>query len=110
MKAMNGRKLTSTIRNVTKTIKRLYHPEQVIVFGSHAYGNPGPASDLDLLVIMDTELKPYQQAARIEMGLGKIPGVRFPIDIVVRTPQELKRRIKLGDFFFKKVMEDGIPA
>ena len=32
---------------------------------------------------------------------------RFPIDIMVRKPEELKQRLELGDFFLREIMEKG---
>jgi predicted nucleotidyltransferase len=43
-----------TIRAIAEHIARKFDPEQIILFGSHAYGKPTAWSDVDLLVVMDT--------------------------------------------------------
>lgn len=40
------------INEICDAIAREFNPEKIIVFGSHAYGSPGPFSDLDLLIVM----------------------------------------------------------
>jgi predicted nucleotidyltransferase len=49
------------VQEICTRIATHFHPEKIIVFGSHAYGKPGPFSDLDLLVIMPFEGSPLQQ-------------------------------------------------
>ena len=53
------------IRKLCEQIASKFHPQRIVLFGSHAYGNPGPFSDADLLVVMPFEGSPLQQAARI---------------------------------------------
>ena len=74
-------------------------PEEIILFGSYAYGHPKPESDVDLLVIMDTPLRSRQQRLEISRALSPRP---FPLDIIVRTPQELAERIVMGDLFLTR--------
>ncbi|OIN96105.1 hypothetical protein AUJ66_07395 [Candidatus Desantisbacteria bacterium CG1_02_38_46] len=64
-------------------------------------------SDIDLLIVMNTNLKPYKQASLIRLFLDETFGVTYPIDIIVRTPESIERRIKEGDFFIKSVLEEG---
>ena len=60
----NGRRVSvRDIRAVVKQIATQFNPEKVILFGSYAYGNPKPESDVDLLVVMGTPLRPSEQAA-----------------------------------------------
>jgi hypothetical protein len=35
-------------------------------------------------------------------------GFRFPLDLLVRTPAELRRRLALGDFFLREIMDSGV--
>ncbi|MFZ5818485.1 MAG: nucleotidyltransferase family protein, partial [Chloroflexota bacterium] len=43
-----------TIRAVVKHIAEKFQPEEIVLFGSYAYGKPNPSSDVDLLVVMET--------------------------------------------------------
>ena len=74
-----------TIRKVIEPIVAQFHPQKVILFGSHAYGESTKDSDVDLLVVMETGESPLHVAARIVASLEH----PFPLDIIVRTPAEL---------------------
>jgi predicted nucleotidyltransferase len=85
-------------------IKARFKPQKIILFGSYAYGKPQKDSDVDLLVIMRTKLKPVEQAVIIRK---EIPNP-FPLDLIVRRPEEVKKRVKKGDLFLKTLLEKGI--
>lgn len=80
-----------------------YRPEKIVLFGSYANGKPNPASDVDLLVIMDTKRPTWDLAVEISLAVKHT----FPIDIIVRTPQEIAERLTLGDFFIQSIMKHG---
>jgi len=92
------------IRAVVKQIAEKFQPEKIILFGSYAYGKPKPESDVDLLVIMGTSLRSRQQRLEISRALSPRP---FPMDIVVRTPQQVKERLALGDLFLREITTRG---
>ncbi len=66
-------------------------------------GNPRPESGLDLLVIMDTSLKEWRQTLEIHRSLD----VMFGMDLIVQTPKQLERRLKMGDSFLQDVINEG---
>lgn len=78
-------------------------PEKVILFGSYAYGTPSPYSDVDLLVIMEHQGSGMSQALEIVRSVKS----RIPIDLVVRTPREIRQRLAWNDFFLKEVIQRG---
>ena len=92
------------IRGLVRRIADKFQPEKVVLFGSYAYGNPGSESDVDLLVVMNTSLSSRQQRLKISQAISPRP---FPLDIIVRTPEELETRLKLGDPFLHEVMTRG---
>jgi predicted nucleotidyltransferase len=92
------------IRAVVQQIAEKFQPEKIILFGSYAYGQPRPESDVDLLVIMETPLRLRQQRLEISRALSPRP---FPLDIVVHTPKELEERVALGDPFLREIMDQG---
>lgn len=92
------------IRAVARRIAERFQPEKVILFGSYAYGKPGPESDVDLLVVMRTSLRSRQQRLEISRALSPRP---FPLDILVRTPEELEERIAQGDAFLREIVTRG---
>lgn len=94
----------TSIRALAQRITDRFQPDKIIIFGSYAYGNPKPESDVDLLVIMDTPLRSREQRLEISRALSPRP---LPLDIIVRTPQELAERIALGDLFLREITTRG---
>lgn len=74
------------------------------MFGSYAYGRPKSNSDVDLLVVMPCKGRALDKA--IELRLEN--PARFPLDLIVRTPDELRLRLAMGDFFLREIVENGI--
>ena len=97
--SINSTLIDATVRQVAEK----FDPEQIILFGSYAYGTPRSESDVDLLVVMETSLKEVDQAIQICQSIQ----YHFPLDLLVRTPSKLKERIKLGDMFLGEIVRKG---
>lgn len=80
-----------------------YSAEKVILFGSYAYGNPSNGSDVDLLVIMKFQGDGAWKSIEILNRLNP----RFGVDLIVKTPAQVKQRLKWNDFFLKEIIEKG---
>ena len=93
-----------TIRALAKHIATQFDPDEIILFGSHAYGNPSAWSDVDFLVVMDAPNGELETAIEISKSL---PELRFGVDIVVRSKETLEKRKKLGDWFLIDISEKG---
>lgn len=93
-----------TIRALAEHIKKRFSPEKIILFGSHAYGNPSAWSDVDFLVVMDTPKGELETALEISNALPKL---RFSVDIVVRSQDVIEKRKALGDWFLIDVTQKG---
>ena len=91
------------IREFVERLVGEFSPQRVILFGSYAWGDPSPDSDVDLLVIMPTSKRPIQQALDIRQRISR----SFPLDLLVKTPQEVQRRVALNDFFMRTIMAEG---
>ena len=87
---------------MVQAIVARFHPERIILFGSQARGDAAPDSDVDLLVVMRTK-RPGEQSLRIRQAI-ECP---FGLDLIVHSPQTLQRRLKLGDFFLRQIVEEG---
>jgi len=94
----------AVIRRYARQIAERFHPNQVILFGSYAYGTPTPDSDVDLLVVMETPLRNVEQAVEIRKAVD----FPFPVDVLVRTPQHLAERVALGEVFLREVLTRGV--
>ena len=80
-----------------------FDPERIILFGSHAYGTPSSFSDVDIVVVMNTPLKPIEQEVLIRKEIPR----RFPLNLIVMKPRQLARRVKLGDTLIRTVTSRG---
>jgi predicted nucleotidyltransferase len=83
-------------------IAERFRPDKIILFGSFAYGTPHLDSDVDLMVVMPTASR-FNQAVRIGLALP----APFPIDLLVRTPDDLHRGLEDADWFLWEVVEKG---
>ena len=92
------------LHNIVEQIITKYKPEKVILFGSAARGDSGPQSDVDLLIIKkDT---PHFGADRIRQ-LSKMIKRSIPVDFLIYRPDELEKRLIMGDPFLKMIIEEG---
>ena len=96
-----SRTLPGAIKRIVSELK----PEKIILFGSYAYGNPTPDSDVDLLVIMKTRAKHVDRYVAVSNLLYPR---EFPVDIIVKTPREIETELhKRGNFFMREIMTRG---
>ena len=80
---------TTLLQEITRRLVDEFQPEEVILFGSHAWGQPDENSDLDLLVIVShSDLPPVRRAMRAHRCLH---GLGVPKDILVKTRAEAER-------------------
>ena len=85
-------------------IVREFTPLQVILFGSYAYGMPTEDSDVDLLVVMEiSEAETRRRAVEIRQRIPR----RFPMDLLVRSPEEIAYRVSYNDWFLREITEKG---
>lgn len=91
------------IREVAQKIAAEFYPDKIILFGSWAWGSPGPDSDVDLFIIKETE-DTRKCAMEIDGFVFPRP---FPIDIIVYKPSQVAKREEEGDFFINEIIEKG---
>jgi predicted nucleotidyltransferase len=94
------------LSRIVRVLKERYHPESIILFGSHAYGTPTSESDIDLLIVKRTR-KPFHERYA-EVG-GIIRDVRrgWAVSTFVMSPSELRQRLRAGDQFFIDIVSRG---
>jgi predicted nucleotidyltransferase len=93
------------LKTIAKRIVAGVQPQKIILFGSYAYGTPSPDSDLDLLVIMDTNKRPAERILDVSRFLRPRP---FPMDILVRTPYEIADSLEHKDSFTQEILTNGV--
>jgi predicted nucleotidyltransferase len=93
----------SEIREFSRRIAEEFKPRRIILFGSHARGEATEWSDVDLLVELPYSGHPTHKA--IEMVRYLNP--RFAVDLIIRSPREVKERMALNDWFILDIVEKG---
>ncbi len=91
------------IEDVVKRIVENYKPEKVYLFGSFAWGKPNKDSDVDLFIIKNTEAKHLERDKTVRRIINR----ELPADLLIYTPEETQRRLGIGDFFIKNILQKG---
>lgn len=93
------------LREMTDALVREYRPEKIILFGSRAWGIPGPTSDVDLCVLKEHDKDPLDalhEAYRIVGGCSSVG-----VDVVLYTPRRFEERAQMGDPFVRRIRTRG---
>jgi len=99
-------KIKQIILEMTGKIVEEYRPEKIILFGSYAYGEPTEDSDIDLLIIKNTDERPIDRWMRIKRLLRDTTR-DFPVSPLVYTEKEIEERNAMKDFFIEEILEKG---
>lgn len=94
------------IERIVRRIAEGYKPLKVILFGSHAYGEPTEDSDIDLLIVKETPERFIDRWVAIRELIAD-PERRIPVEPIVVTTDELERRLSRGDQFFQEIVARG---
>jgi len=93
------------IDEATKRISQAIKPENIYLFGSHAWGSPTSDSDIDLfIVVSESDQPPYRRSRAVYHSLH---GIRAPIEVVVRTREEVERSKLVVTSLTRKVLDQG---
>jgi predicted nucleotidyltransferase len=95
---------TKEIRQMVRRIVSQFQPDKIILFGSHARGEGGPNSDIDLLVVMSLTGSKREKQVEIRLALQTI---RIPKDIVVTTPEEFRWRQEIPGTIERPAAREG---
>ena len=79
---------TEAIEEITQLLVGKFNPEKIILLGSHASGRADEESDIDLLVVADTNLPPQDRFPEASRLLGDYP---YAFDVIIKTPEEYRR-------------------
>jgi len=96
-----------TLSEIVEKLKSEYKPQKIILFGSYAYGNPREDSDLDLLILKNTNSRRVDRYVRVKKIIYN-PNRRITISPLVLTPKELAHRLRMGDDFIKEIIQKGV--
>ncbi|MFH0830571.1 MAG: nucleotidyltransferase domain-containing protein [Parcubacteria group bacterium] len=99
---MSSRERTK-IKAIIEALKP-YGPQKVILFGSYAWGKPTASSDVDLFIIKRSKKRKIDRMLDVSRLLYLSP---LPVDALVYTPEEIKRRLVMGDKFVTRIVREG---
>lgn len=91
------------IKELARRIGREFHAHRVVLFGSYAHVAATDDSDVDLLVVLPFEGKSVHQSVEIRLRLRPA----FPVDLIVRTPENVRQRMEMGDDFMREILQEG---
>lgn len=94
------------IETYAADVARKFRPLKIVLFGSYAYGSPTEDSDVDLMVVMpkdDSGIKNRDKAIAIDSAIP----ASFPLDLLVRDPEDIRWRLEEGDCFLSDVFSKG---
>ena len=98
---------SKTVRKIVDRLIQSYHPDKIILFGSHAYGHPRADSDVDLLVIKDTAEATQDRKTKVRQVVETARG-GTSVDVFVLTPAELDHELRKGNHFYQDIVSRGI--
>lgn len=90
------------LNELIKLITERYNPEKIILFGSRVRGNTDEYSDLDLILIKETD-KSFVERLVDPVLLRILP---LKTDCFVYTPKEFERMKKNENPFIMKALEN----
>ena len=101
MKAINE----DLLQTATQRLVAEFQPEEIYLFGSHAWGTPGQDSDIDLMVIVpQSDERPIRRDQRAQRCLGRLP---ISADVLVRTRHEVNRVREVLGSLTHEVLQKG---
>jgi len=101
---MNKSFVDQKLKEITEKIVKEYQPERIILFGSWAWGNPHENSDIDIFIVKDTDIPSLKRIEALDRLFSRRD---VPMDFLVYTPEQVERRLSIGDFFVKDIITKG---
>jgi uncharacterized protein len=101
-----GNQAEVVINRIVSRLVERYHPERIVLYGSYAYGMPDDDSDIDLLIVGESNETPLARRIRVRRLVSDIDR-DMPFSPLVLTPEELRRRLLVGDPFYEEILKRG---
>jgi predicted nucleotidyltransferase len=105
MNNLSAHDAKSEIGRMVKRIAELFRPEKIILFGSYASGNPGPDSDVDLLIVLPIHGSHRKKAIEIDAAISDR---KLPVDLIVVTPEELQQGCEQIGTILRPALKEGL--
>lgn len=105
MAALSADELGAKLDEIVTRLRAALSPVAIYMFGSYVYGTPGPDSDLDLLVVVESS--PLDAYTRDAAAYRALRGIGVAKDVQVHTRREFEERSRLPVSFERTVKEHG---
>ena len=99
--------IDARLKKISKRLKKEYHAQKVILFGSYATGKATKDSDVDLFIIASTKERFFERMATVKRLIRDLRN-GFPVSPIILTPEEVEKREKVGDQFIREILKSGI--
>ncbi len=103
---MNETNIKKIKRELFKRLSNEYGSEEIYIFGSYAYGKPSVDSDIDIGIIVPNSDEPQYKRSR--RGYAAIRNIDFPVEILVFTEEEIKRKKNVISSLASTILKKGI--
>ena len=100
-------KAQDVLAKTVQVIAQEYQPEEIVLFGSYAYGTPDTESDIDLLIVKKTEKPFFQRLFEVQRIVSEVCR-GYALEPIVLSPGEIEERLQLGDQFIKEILTKGV--
>jgi len=100
------KKVKTIVSEIVEKLKREHKPLKIILFGSYAYGNPTEDSDIDPLILKNTDERRVDRFVQVKRIIYN-PNCKIPVSPLVYSPEELDERLRMGDDFIKEIIQKG---
>lgn len=96
--------LDDILSKMVAKICQVGHPEKIILFGSQARGDAKTTSDIDLLIVEESNLPRYKRPTRYRKAVA---GLYIAKDIVVWSPEEINEWASVSNAFITTIVREG---
>ncbi len=93
-----------TINNIAKEIANRFNPEKIVLFGSYASNRENPDSDVDFLIVMESDLPHYQRSVPLQLMFRPMP---CAVDFLIFTPEEVNNWNGIPNHIITEALKNG---
>lgn len=104
---MSNQETMKRVKAIADRLRKEYHAERVILFGSYARGEASEDSDTDILIISPTNERFFERMATV-LKLVRDLYNGLALSPIVLTPDELNQKLNKGDPFVQEILESGV--
>ena len=96
----------ATLEEIVRRLVEGLQPEQIILFGSYAYGQPTEGSDLDIMIIVSESSEPAHR--RGQKAYDCVGAIGVSKDLLVLTREEFEKQARVVTSLARRVKERGM--